>query len=179
MLEVVTLGDPVLSRQSEPITDIDEDVQNLIDEMFTSMHRGKGIGLAAVQVGHLYRMFITHVANDVPRVFINPEIIETSIEEILFEEGCLSIPGINSDVKRPSGIKVQAWNRKGRPYVLGVEGLLARVVQHENDHLNGTLFIDHLEEKTKRKLVNTYFLKQSDEKESNITDSERIQSSIG
>ncbi|HYW84477.1 MAG TPA: peptide deformylase, partial [Spirochaetia bacterium] len=95
--------------------DINGDVRTLISEMFEAMNAGKGVGLAAVQVGELFRVFITRVPGDSPRVFINPDILETSIEEEPFEEGCLSIPGLYTDVVRSSSVRIQAWNAKGRP----------------------------------------------------------------
>jgi peptide deformylase len=89
-------------------------------------------------------------------VFVNPEILETSLEQGAYEEGCLSIPGVNADVVRPQGVKVQAWNGRARPFSLDAEGLLARVVQHELDHLNGVLFIERLDSKRRERLVKQY-----------------------
>jgi peptide deformylase len=89
-------------------------------------------------------------------VFINPDILETSIEQEPFEEGCLSIPGLYTEVIRPSSVRVQAWNLKGRPFSLSVDGYLARVIQHEYDHLNGILFIDRIEQKKKQRLLAGY-----------------------
>jgi peptide deformylase len=109
-----------------------------------------------VQVGELIRLFVTKVPKDSPRVFINPDILETSIEQESFEEGCLSIPGVNADVDRPSSVRVQAWNEKGRPFSLTAEGFLARVIQHEIDHLNGILFVDRLNPKKRSRLLAEY-----------------------
>ena len=156
MLNILTLGDPVLKKKSAAVPDINGMLAELAAEMFQAMERARGLGLAAVQVGHLVRMFVTLAPRDKPRVCINPEILETSIEQVPYEEGCLSIPGINADVVRPAQVRVQAWNEKGRPFALDAEGLLARVIQHEYDHLNGVLFVDRLEEKLRGRLITDY-----------------------
>ncbi len=148
-MTIIKLGDPMLKKHSVVVPDINGDIQTLVSEMFDAMDRGKGVGLAGVQVGQLFRLFITRVPGDSPRVFINPDILETSIEQEPFEEGCLSIPGIYTDVIRPSSVRVQAWNLKARPFTLTVDGYLARVIQHEFDHLNGILFIDRIDPKKK------------------------------
>jgi peptide deformylase len=90
------------------------------------------------------RIFVIHVDGDEPRVFINPSIIATSQETAKYEEGCLSIPGVWADVVRPRAVRIQAWNEKGRPFTMETEGILARVILHEYDHLEGVLFIDRL-----------------------------------
>jgi peptide deformylase len=156
MLNIVTLGDERLQKHSIVIPDFDGEIQTLAEQMFETMYTNKGIGLAAVQVGKLVRLFITHVPNDDPRVFINPEIVETSVEQGSYEEGCLSIPEINADVIRPAHVRIQAWNLKGRPFSLDADQMLARVVQHELDHLNGVLFIDRLNPKKRERLVRRY-----------------------
>ena len=156
MLSILTLGDPLLKKTSALVPDINGNIATLVGEMFDAMDRARGLGLAAVQVGELIRLFVTLVPRDTPRVFINPDILETSIEEVPYEEGCLSIPGLNADVKRPASVRVQAWNQKGRPFALDAEGLLARVIQHEMDHLNGILFIDRLEPKKRSRLITEY-----------------------
>jgi peptide deformylase len=156
MLSVITLGDALLKKKSAVVPDINAEIKKLAEDMFASMAHARGIGLAAVQVGELIRLFVTTVPKDAPRVFINPEILETSIEQAPFEEGCLSIPGLNADVYRPAQVRIQAWNQKGRPFTLSTDGLLARVVQHEMDHLNGILFIDRLDGKKKTRLLAEY-----------------------
>ncbi len=156
MLNIITLGDEQLRKHSIVVPDLNGTVHTLIEQMFESMREYKGIGLAAVQVGNLYRLFITEVGGDRPRVFVNPEILETSVEQISYEEGCLSIPGIEADVLRPQRVRVQAWNEKGRPFTLDAEDMLARVVQHEYDHLNGVLFIDHIDPKKRERLVRQF-----------------------
>jgi peptide deformylase len=156
MITIIKLGDPMLEKHSVVVPDINGDITSLVSEMFDAMDRGKGVGLAAVQVGKLLRLFITRVPGDSPRVFINPDILETSIEMEPFEEGCLSIPGLFTDVIRPSSVRVQAWNLKGRPFSLSVDGYLARVIQHEYDHLNGILFLDRIDPKRKQRLLAAY-----------------------
>ncbi len=156
MLNIVTLGDERLKKHSILVPDFDGEIKSLIEQMFETMYANKGVGLAAVQVGKLIRLFITHAPKDAPRVFINPELIETSVGQGSFEEGCLSIPEVNAEVIRPIQVKVQAWNVKGRPFSLDADDLLARVIQHELDHLNGVLFIDRLDPKKRERLVKQY-----------------------
>lgn len=155
-LKLVIHPDELLRDTSEKVRNINEEIVRLADAMIETMHVSRGIGLAGVQVGHLYRMFVTHVEDDRPRVFINPTIIETSVEMNEYDEGCLSIPAIYADVTRPEAIRVQAWNERGRPFNLDADGLLARVIQHENDHLNGVLFIDYLDEPVRERVMAGY-----------------------
>ena len=156
MQKIVVLGNPILVEKSEVVNGINEDLNALIHAMFETMYRERGIGLAAVQIGRPLRIFVTHIRRDTSRVFINPEIAETSLEEDMLEEGCLSIPGINADVKRSTGVKVQAMDENGKLFMLNTEGLLARVVLHEMDHLNGVVFIDRLMQKKRQQLLNQY-----------------------
>jgi len=156
MLKILTIGDEILKRHSVLVPEFDNGIKFLIKEMLDAMYAGKGIGLAAVQVGKLYRIFITHISGDKQRIFINPDIIETSVEQDKIEEGCLSVPGINADVNRPAEVTVQAWSDKGRPFSLDADGLLGRVIQHELDHLNGILFVDRLSPKKKERLIKLY-----------------------
>ncbi len=158
-LPIVTLGNELLKRTSRVIPEVarlDEATDRLIDEMLETMKSARGIGLAAVQVGKLVRLFVTNIQSDGFRVFINPEIVETSVDQIPFEEGCLSLPGINADVVRPTAVRIQAWNRRGRAFVLDAEGLLARAVQHELDHLNGVVFTDRIPVKKAGRLLKGY-----------------------
>jgi len=156
MLNIVTLGDERLQKHSILVPEFDGEIKTLAEQMFETMHTNKGIGLAAVQVGKLIRLFITHIPNDGPRVFINPEIVETSVDQGTYEEGCLSIPEVNADVIRPAQVRIQAWNLRGRPFSLDADQMLARVIQHELDHLNGVLFIDRLNPKKRERLVKRY-----------------------
>ena len=144
MLEIVTLGHPALRRRADPIPEVTPDVRRLADEMLALMKEHEGIGLAATQVDRMVRLFVTRAPDDRERVFINPELIRTGIATEAREEGCLSIPGPRADVERPAHVRIQARNRRGRLFALDADGMLARVIQHELDHLNGRLFIDHL-----------------------------------
>jgi len=155
-MEIITLGNDVLRQKALPIQDIDGKIKDLAQDMIETMHRGRGIGLAGPQVGLLQRIFVVHIDGESPRVFINPTIIGTSPEISQYEEGCLSIPGLYADVTRPEKITVQAWNERGRPFTLDAEGLLARVIQHEYDHLEGVLFIDRLSEPKRNRLLAIY-----------------------
>lgn len=155
-MEIITLGNDVLRQKALPIQDIDSQVKVLAQQMIETMHQGRGIGLAGPQVGLLQRIFVVHIDGESPRVFINPTIIGTSPELSQYEEGCLSIPGLYADVTRPEKITVQAWNERGRPFTLDAEGLLARVIQHEYDHLEGVLFIDRLSEPKRNRLLTQY-----------------------
>ncbi len=148
----------LLRRKAEPIINIDESIKTLADNMVTTMVNGNGIGLAGPQVGLLQRIFTVKIGEDDPIVFINPEITATSPELSAYEEGCLSIPGEYSDVKRPASIQIQAWNTRGRPFNLEASGLLATVIQHEYDHLNGVLFIDHISDRKRKKILGKFDL---------------------
>jgi len=159
-MEVLTLEnkadsekDRSLRQKAAPVKDINDEIRQLAGNMLEIMHAGKGVGLAGPQVGFPKRLFVTHVEGDEPRVFINPSIIWTSQEQINCEEGCLSLPGMYAEVKRPGKIKVQAWNEKGRAFTLEVAGILARVIQHEYDHLEGILFIDRINEAKRAKIL--------------------------
>lgn len=143
-MDIVTYGDPVLEEKAQPVAEFDEKLKSLVADMFEAMRRDRGIGLAAPQVGVSSRVFVTDVEGDGQRVFVNPEIIMTSPEVSEYEEGCLSFPGLYFTVKRPASVKVQAFTEKGKPFTVDAEGLLARVVLHEFDHLEGKLFIDRI-----------------------------------
>jgi peptide deformylase len=144
MMEIVTYGDPVLEKKAEAVTAFDEKLAKLVDEMFAAMESDKGVGLAAPQVGLSLRVFVTEVDGDRKRVFVNPEIVATSLELVEYEEGCLSFPGLFFMVKRPASLRIQAFNEKGKPFTVEAEEFLARVILHENDHLDGKLFIDRI-----------------------------------
>lgn len=155
MLEIVTLGREVLTRTAEPVKNIDDKIRSLALDMLETMRIGKGIGLAAPQVDLGLRLFVTEV-EDRPRVFINPEILLTSQEQADLEEGCLSIPGVYAKLKRPAAVRIQAWNERGRPFNLDAEGLEARVILHELDHLNGVLFVDRLSDPARKRVLAQY-----------------------
>ncbi|MDR2784311.1 MAG: peptide deformylase [Treponema sp.] len=152
-MDIITLGNDLLRQKAEQIKPIGEEYKKIAAEMIDALHEGKGVGLAGPQVGLMKRIFVVHVERDIPRVFINPTITMTSQEQVKYEEGCLSIPGIYADVTRPESIQVQAWNERGRPFTLDAGGILARVILHEYDHLEGTLFIDRLSEPKRKKII--------------------------
>lgn len=145
----------VLRHKSETVKEIDQNLIDYTDRMVEAI-QGVGIGLAAPQVGRNERFFVVQIEEGKPFVFINPEIIGTSEELSSYEEGCLSIPGMYGDVKRPAAIQIQAWNRRGRPFTMEADGLMATVIQHEFDHLNGVLFVDHLSDRKREKLLKKY-----------------------
>ena len=155
-MKVLTVGNGALRLKSEPVKDIDGEIKTMLAGMFEILARHNGVGLAAVQVGTLRRFFITGIGNDAPRVFINPSIIETSEELINYEEGCLSLPGVWGQIVRPKMVRIQAWNERGRPFTIDADGILARVIQHEYDHLDGALFIDKLSALKRERLLSKY-----------------------
>jgi len=152
-LTILRYPDHRLRRKAEPVEQVDDEIRQLAENMLDTMYEAPGIGLAATQVNVQKRLLVIDVSEDrsEPRVFINPEILEQSGEEVM-EEGCLSVPGIFAEVKRASEIKVRALNEKGESFELETDGLLAVCIQHEIDHLNGKLFVDYLSE-LKRKMV--------------------------
>ena len=148
-MKIIYYGDPVLRELSKEVTEITDETRKILDEMVETMREESGVGLAANQVGLTQRFFVCEVEGNVKKI-INPEIIEFSEEEIEMEEGCLSIPGIYKRVKRPEKIKVKYLNEKGEKIEEELDGIWARVFQHELDHLNGVLFIDKLSALNKR-----------------------------
>ena len=155
-MDILTLGNECLRQKALPIKKIGPEHQKIAEEMMGALEEGKGVGLAGPQIGLLERIFVVHVEGDEPRVFINPSIIETSQETLKYEEGCLSVPGIYTDVVRPRTVKIQAWNEKGRPFNLEAGGIWARVILHEYDHLEGVLFIDRISEQKKNRILSKY-----------------------
>jgi len=145
MLDIYTLGEEVLTEKAKPVKTFDSALALLVDAMFETMAEADGVGLAAPQVGVSERLFVIDLRDGKRWVFINPEIIATSEECVTAEEGCLSIPGVFSEVTRAARVSVQARNLQGRPFTVEAEGLFARAIQHELDHLNGVLFIDRLD----------------------------------
>ncbi len=148
MLHIVNYPHPALRYRSRPVTQIDEDLRATVQQMFSLTYAAKGVGLAANQVALPYRFFVLNITADPEQkdqelVFINPQIVKrhSSIED---EEGCLSLPGLCSKVRRARKIKVQAFNLQGELFECEAEDLFSRVIQHEADHLDGKLFIDYL-----------------------------------
>ncbi len=162
MLDIFTLGDEVLRAENKKVTVFDDALKMLVDAMFDTLVEADGVGLAAPQVGVSERFFIVDLrrGEDSRYVFINPEILETSIEECPYEEGCLSIPGLYHEVIRPQRVKVQAQDLSGKHFTIEADGMLARVIQHENDHLNGILFVDHLDDKERERMEKLFYKRQ-------------------
>jgi peptide deformylase len=153
--------DPVLRQISEPVETFDDGLKNLVSDMFETMYAAPGIGLAAVQVGVPVRLLVIDLQEPEeeggepirdPRVFINPEILWHSDEEVPYTEGCLSVPEQYAEVMRPDRIRARWQDVEGKSYEEEIDGLLAVCLQHEMDHLNGVLFIDHLS-RLKRDMV--------------------------
>jgi peptide deformylase len=164
---LVILPAPQLRLTSAPIARVDDGVRKLAEDMLETMYAAPGIGLAAVQVGEMNRLITIDVSHDEdakePRVFINPEILWKSEELSVYEEGCLSIPDYYEEVERPAKIRVRYTNLAGEPEEVEADGLLATCLQHEIDHLDGVLFIDHIS-KLKRDRVTKKFVKAAKEK---------------
>ena len=157
-LRIIKVPDPLLRRASAPVERVDGDVRRLVEDMFATMYKAPGVGLAAVQVAVPRRVLVMDIVkNDddpkQPLAMINPEIVQVIGNEVRqYEEGCLSIPDVFAELERPSKVRVRYIDTKGKPVEMVCEGMLATVVQHEIDHLNGKLFIDHLS-KLKRDII--------------------------
>lgn len=144
VLKVVTAGDPVLKQIAEPVEKVTKEIKKLLDNMAETMYAQEGVGLAAPQVNVSKRIVVLDDGNGLIEL-INPEIVEAE-GEVLGTEGCLSVPGFFGQVNRYERLVVKAWNRQGRRVTYKPEGFLARIFQHEIDHLNGILFIEKAED---------------------------------
>lgn len=168
LLPILTAPDPRLKKKSLPVEAVDDGVRQLMDDMLETMYDAPGIGLAAPQVGVLKRVIVLDIdreeAKTGPLFMANPEIIEASDEDASYEEGCLSVPEHYSDVVRPTKVTVRYLDRDGKSQELACEGLLSTCVQHEIDHLDGILFIDHISA-LKRNIILRKLLKARKEKE--------------
>lgn len=146
--EILVVPNPVLKQVSETVRVVDDELRGLMDDMLETMYAAPGIGLAAIQVGVPKRVIVMDLARDgeeaQPRYFVNPEILWASEETAPYEEGCLSVPEIYDEVERPSQVKLKYLDYQGEEIVEDAEGLFAVCIQHEMDHLDGVLFIDHL-----------------------------------
>lgn len=142
VLDVTKLGEDVLRQVAKPVEEVNDEIRQMAEDMFETMIAADGVGLACPQIGKSLRMFVIIADDDVRRVFINPQIIKTSEEVSEYDEGCLSIPQVYETITRPVAVTVQALNEKGRPFTLEADGFLARIIQHEYDHLDGILYID-------------------------------------
>lgn len=148
-LEIRTLGDRALRQSAKRVAKVDQEVRQIVREMLQTMYSADGIGLAAPQVAINKQIIVVDCEPDEPAnppiVLINPTITQFQGDTCLYQEGCLSIPGVYLDVKRPEIIQVSYKDESGRPKTLNAEGLLARAIQHEIDHLNGVMFVDRVE----------------------------------
>jgi len=165
---ILTAPDPRLKKKAAAVASVDAEVRQLMDDMLETMYAAPGIGLAAPQVGELKRVVVLDIdREDVktgPLCMANPEVIDASDEDVTYEEGCLSVPEHYSDVARPAKVTVRYLDRGGETQELTCEGLLATCVQHEIDHLDGILFIDHISS-LKRNMILRKLLKARKEKE--------------
>ena len=170
---IIAVPDPRLKQVSEPVEAVTDDLRQLMDDMVETMHDASGIGLAAIQVGVSKRVIVMDLSPSDPvddgesedrydlselkdepiRYFVNPEIIWTSEEMSNYQEGCLSVPGFYDDVERPQACKVTYLDYQGHPQELDCDGLLATCIQHEMDHLNGVVFLDHLSRLKRDRIV--------------------------
>ncbi len=160
--EIIILPDKRLRLVSEPVKTVDAGVRALVDDMFETMYEAPGVGLAAIQIGVPTRIVTADTAKKDeekrPQVFLNPEVVWSSEDKATYEEGCLSIPEYYEEVERPTQVKVRYMDIDGKTQEIEANGLLATVLQHEIDHLNGVLFIDHIS-KLKRDRVIKKFAK--------------------
>jgi len=161
---IVKLPDPVLKQVSQPVERVDDELRALVGDMLQTMYDAPGIGLAAVQIGIPRRLLVIDLAKEDqpkdPMAFINPEIVWSSDDLSTYEEGCLSIPDVFDDVERPAEVKVKYVDEQGAQREMHCTGLMATCIQHEIDHLNGVLFIDHLS-RLKRSMVVRKFTKMA------------------
>ncbi len=153
ILPVYVYGSSVLKKDAEPITELTSQLKVLIADMFETMYNADGVGLAAPQVGQSMRLIVMDaspfaeddpISKDFNRVLINPKLVEFSEEECSFSEGCLSLPKLYVDIKRPAKVRITYLDESFEPHDEWWEGMPARIIQHEVDHLNGILFVDHL-----------------------------------
>ena len=168
LLPILTAPDPRLKKKSLAVPAVDDETRQLMDDMLETMYAAPGIGLAAPQVGVLKRVIVLDIDREDtktgPLFMANPEIVEASEEDAMYEEGCLSVPEHYSDVVRPAHVTVRYLDRDGNRQELACEGLLSTCVQHEIDHLDGILFIDHISA-LKRNMILRKLLKARKEKE--------------
>jgi len=159
---LIILPDPLLRQVSKPFERVDDALLKLADDMLETMYDAPGIGLAGIQIGVARRILVVDVSREEDEknsiVVINPEIIRSSDERSVYEEGCLSIPEYYAEVERPASVTVKHIGRDGKEHVIEADGLLATCLQHEIDHLDGVLFIDHIS-RLKREMVVKRFTK--------------------
>lgn len=154
LLEILEFPDPRLRTRAEPVAQVDDGIRKLVDDMFETMYKAPGVGLAATQINVHQRVVVIDVSEDQtePMVFINPEIEVLADDLCEYDEGCLSVPGFYETVARPERIRVRALDRSGQAFEVLPEGLLAVCIQHEVDHLNGKLFVDHISDLKRQRI---------------------------
>lgn len=153
MRSIVLWPDEALRKKSEPVREFDARLSALAAEMIAILDSVEGSGLAAVQIGVPKRLFVLHMEKEEPRVFVNPTVVRTSPAKAVCEEGCLSFHSIFTKVNRPRSVHVQAWDEKGKPFRLEADGWLARAILHECEHLDGIVYIDHLTEGKRKRVL--------------------------
>jgi peptide deformylase len=145
---ILTVPDPVLKQRSKAVAEVDDELRALMDDMLETMYAAPGIGLAAIQVGVAKRVIVMDLSKDeeprAPRYFVNPEVLWASEETAPYEEGCLSVPEVYDQVERPARVRIAYLDYQGKRIEEEAEGVFAVCIQHEMDHLEGVLFIDHL-----------------------------------
>jgi peptide deformylase len=158
--DIIILPDKRLRSVSKPVDKISDEIRTLVADMFETMYEAPGIGLAAIQVGVPARVVVMDLskreAEAEPKVFINPEINWSSDETSVYEEGCLSIPDIHEDVERPVRVKIRFLDLDGKSQETEADGLFATCIQHEIDHLNGVLFIDHISKLKRERIIKKF-----------------------
>ncbi|MEM8627477.1 MAG: peptide deformylase [Pseudomonadota bacterium] len=167
VLDIITIPDPLLKTVSAPVETVDDDVRRLVADMLETMYEAPGIGLAGVQVGVARRLLVADTVKDddaprAPIAMINPQILWRSDEVSSYEEGCLSIPDVYAEVERPKQVRVSFVDDQGQAQELLCDGLLATVIQHELDHLDGLLFVDHLSRLKRDRLIKKFLKNQRD-----------------
>ncbi|MGC1877887.1 MAG: peptide deformylase [Rhabdochlamydiaceae bacterium] len=161
LLKIYYYGHPILRKRCEPVKEITDEIRKLARDMIETMDKYDGIGLAAPQVGHPIRMFVLrnylfteegHWTLSEPKVYINPKLTNPSEDLVSDTEGCLSLPGLRLHVDRPDKIVIEALDLEGKTFIESLEGYNARIRMHENDHINGVLFIDRVDLNTRKKI---------------------------
>lgn len=168
VLDIIEAPDPRLKEVSKPVEAVDDALRAFMDDMLETMYAAPGIGLAAIQVGEPKRVLVIDLQEEEgvqnPRFFVNPEVIKASDELATYQEGCLSVPEQFADIDRPAQVTVRYLDYDGKEQTEEMDGLLATCIQHEMDHLNGVLFIDHLSQ-LKRKMILKKLIKARKENE--------------
>ncbi len=159
--DIIAYPDPVLRKKSESVEEVSKEIKQLVEDMTETMYEARGVGLAAVQIGILKRVIVISVGEGLTAL-INPEIVESEGEDRM-EEGCLCLPGVLIEIDRKEKVKVKGLNEKGEAVVIDAEGLMARALQHEIDHLSGVLIVDKVSA-IKRKLLTSNLKKEAKER---------------